>query len=101
MKQQKMDGYAPNYPKKVIKGAALAATALIALGAAAGCRYIRPDTTGVVPIEDVQTEGMVPIEEMLTPEPPMTPGEPMVEPTPSPEELMLSGDVQIIDENMP
>ena len=97
MKQQKLSGYAPSCPKKAIKGAALAATALIALSAAAGCRYIRPDTTGVVPIEEVQTEGMVPIEEMLTPEPVMTPGEPMVEPTPDPEDLMLSGDIQIID----
>ncbi len=107
MKQQKLSGYQPNYPKKAIRGMTLAAAALVAIGATTGCRMIKPETTGLVPMEDpgieetvppeeLQTEGYVAYEE--TPEPPMTPGAPLMEPTPEPEELELMGDVAIIDE---
>ena len=96
MKQQKLSGYQPKYPKRTVKGMTLAAAALVALGAATGCRLIRPETTGIVPMEEpgieetlppeeLQTEGMVPIEEMETPEPEEI------------EEPMLMGDVAIID----
>lgn len=99
MKQQKMSGYTPNYPKKA---AALAAAALVALGTAAGCRYIRPETVGIVPmeeptpIEDVQLEGYMMPEDLPTEEPLTTDG--IVAATPEPEEVMLSGDVLVIDD---
>ncbi len=104
MKQQKLSGYQPNYPKKAIRGMTLAA-ALVAIGATTGCRMIKPETTGLVPMEDpgieetvpseeLQTEGYVAYEE--TPEPPMTTGLPAI--TPTPEALELMGDVAIIDD---
>ena len=89
MKQQKLSGYKPDYPKKIIKSVVLTTAAAVAIGAAVGCSYIRPETTGIVPleeptpIEELQTEGMVSIDEQTTPEP---------------DDLMLSGDVQIIDD---
>lgn len=103
MKQQKLDGYAPKYPKRAVKGAALAAAALVALGTATGCRFIRPETTGIVPIEeptpieDVQLEGYMMPEETPVEET-MTMGLILSEPTPDPEEVMLSGDVLVIDD---
>ncbi len=105
MKQQKLSGYQPNYPKKAIRGMTLAAAALVAIGATTGCRMIKPETTGLVPLEvpvieetvppdELQTEGYVTYEE--TPEPPMTTGLPAI--TPTPEALELMGDVAIIDD---
>ena len=123
MKQQKLSGYKPNYPRRAMKGMALAAAALMALGTSAGCVARRTgDTAGgpageptpgveqTLPPEEVQLEGYVAPE----PEPPVTPGAPlpditpepedlrtggvaMPEETPEPEEIMLSGDVAIID----
>ncbi len=113
MKQQTLSGYKPNYPKKAVKGMALAAAALVTIGAATGCRALRPEpqidgaiaidepTPGIeetLPPEELQTEGLIPIDEMETPEPPMTTGLIMVTPEPEPtEEPMLMGDVAIID----
>ena len=111
MKQQKLNGYQPNYPKKAIRGVALAAAALMAIGSTTGCRMLRPQIMGDVavddpmsgieetlPPEELQTEGMVAIDEMETPEPPMTPGTPVLEPTPEPEEEpMLMGDVAVFE----
>ena len=107
MKQQKMNGYKPNYPKKAVRGMALAAAALVTLGSSAGCRYLRPQIEGAIGIEDptpgveetippeeLQTEGLIPIDEMETPEPLLTTGEPTLPPT---EEPMLMGDVAILD----
>lgn len=107
MKQQKLDGYRPNYPKKGIKGVTLAAAALLTIGTTLGCRVSSPepqidgaiaiDEPGVeetLPPEEVRTEGIVPIEETETPEPEKTP-EP--EETPEPEDIMLMGDVAVID----
>lgn len=109
MKQQKLSDYQPNYPKKAVKGMTLAAAALLTIGAATGCRLIRPETTGIVPMEEpgveqtlppeeLQTEGMVPIDEMETPEPPMTTG--VIMGTPEPEKIeepMLMGDVAVLE----
>jgi hypothetical protein len=105
MKQQKLTGYKPNYPKKTLKGVTLAAAALMAMGAATGCRLVPVQTTGIVPMDEPGVEETVPPEELQTegyiayepiPEAPMTPGAPLLEPTPEPLELM--GDVAIIDE---
>jgi len=105
MKQQKMTGYTPKYPRKTIKGMTLAAAALVAIGAATGCRSAEVHSVGIVPMEnpgieetvppeELQTEGYVAYEE--TPEPPMTTGLPAI--TPTPEALELMGDVAIIDD---
>ena len=41
MKQQKLTEYAPRYPKKWIKGAAITAAALVTIGMSTGCDLIR------------------------------------------------------------
>ena len=106
MKQQKLGDYKPNYPKKTVKGMTLAAAALVALGAATGCRLLKPQIMGdiavddptpgieqtVPPEEELRTDGIVAPEE--TPEPLLTTGEPTLPPT---EEPMLMGDVAIPD----
>ena len=71
MKQQRLTGYQPKYPRKALRGAALTAAALVAIGGVTGCKTPIPSNP--------QTEGLVP----------------MVEPTP--EELLLDGDVAIAD----
>ena len=111
MKQQKLNNYKPTYPKKTLKGMTLAAAALLALGTSVACSVpnAEPELSGAVavdepgveetvPPEEVQTEGMIPIEEMPTPEPLLTTGEPTLPPTEEPEEIMLMGDVAILDE---
>ena len=131
MKQQKLSGYTPNYPKKAVKGMALAAAALIALGTGTGCSARAAYNDGTVPSqestpgvwetarpEDVELEGAIAIDDTETPkpEPPMTPGVPLLpeetpepedvrtggiampEETPEPEEIVLMGDVAIFDE---
>ncbi|MBR0508315.1 MAG: hypothetical protein IJJ86_06860 [Clostridia bacterium] len=104
MKQQKVNGYAPKYPKRILCGAALAAAALFAVGASTGCAVNtaeKPLIGGVPqlleptpePMElgyiatmppdvELQTDGMISVDE----------------PTPEPDELMLSGDVMIGDD---
>ena len=86
MKLQQLTGYRPTYPKKVLRGAALTAAALVAVGGVTGCRAPK--------LPELQTEGMVavtePPEEVL-----VTDGEVAIpEPT---EELVLDGDVAIPD----
>ena len=122
MKQVKLSGYKPNYPKKAVKGMALAAAALLTIGAATGCRTMRPEpqidgaiavddpTPGVEetlpPEEELRTDGIVVPEE--TPEPLLTTGEPTLPPTEEPmlmgtpapvqtEEPMLMGDVAVFE----
>ena len=93
MKQQKLTAYTPNYPKKAMKGAALAAATLLALGTATGCRTLRPETVGIVPMEEPG------VQETQTPELPMTTGMIEVAPTPEiPEEPSIQG-VIIPDES--
>ena len=71
MKQQKLTGYQPRYPRKPLRGAAMTAAALVAIGGVTGCR---------VPIPSgVQTEGMVPM------------------PEPTEQELVLDGEVAIAE----
>ena len=107
MKQQKLSGYKPNYPKKAVKGMALAAAALLTSGAATGCRHPEPQIMGEIAVDDDPTPGIeetLPPEEELrtdgivvpeeTPEPLLTTGEPTLPPT---EEPMLMGDVAIIE----
>lgn len=112
MKQQKLTGYAPNYPKRFFQGAALTAAALVAMGGMTGCRDLR--TQGMMTIVEpteapVATEGMVaipePTEEVLvldgevaiwepTEEPPALEGKvilPEPEQTPLMEEVTTTG----------
>jgi hypothetical protein len=92
MKQQKLTDYKPGYPKKALKSAALAAAAIMSIGAAAGCRLAPVQTTGLVPMEEPGIEETVPPEEL------QTEGYIAYEPTPKPEELELMGDVAVIDD---
>ena len=87
MKLQQLTGYRPTYPKKVLRGAALTAAALVAVGGVTGCRAPK--------LPELQTEGMVavtePPEEVL-----VTDGEVAI-PEPTEEELILDGEVAIPD----
>ena len=105
MKQQKLSGYTPNYPKKLLKGAVLTTAAMMALGASAGCRLIRGEltTSGAVAIDEPEpTEVLVLDGEVAIDEPTdevELEGYMMPEDTPDPDgELMLSGDVAIAPE---
>lgn len=107
MKQQKLTGYMPNYPRKAVKGMALAAAALVALGTGAGCRARTVQTDGAAPTqestpgvwetarpEDLELEGAIAIDDTETPkpEPPMTTGLPLLpEETPEPEDVRTGG----------
>ncbi len=103
MKQQKVGAYTPGYPKKALKGAALAAAALVALGTATGCRYLRPQTVGIVPMEEPtpgaeetcepEIEGYIAPEDVPTEEPVIMGL--MEYRTPEPEEVTLMGDVAV------
>ena len=55
MKQQKLTDYRPNYPRKALRGAALTAAALVAVGSMAGCVRVKVK----VPETELQAEGMV------------------------------------------
>ena len=57
MKQQKLIGYQPKYPRKALRGAAMTAAALVAMGGMTGC--VRVKTPGIA----LQTEGMVAVTE--------------------------------------
>ena len=122
MKQQKMTGYQPKYPKKFLRGAVLTTAAVMALGASTGCKALNGEltTSGAVDIDEpepteLQLEGYVAPDE--TPDPNevlVLDGEVAIdEPTdeleldgyvapedmPNPdEELTLSGDVAIAPE---
>lgn len=77
MKQTRVHEYRPKYPKKLLKGAALTAAALVALG---GTACERPLLAGVPmpgPTDELVLDGDIAIE---TPDPNLTePGEPMVD----------------------
>lgn len=107
MKQQKMTGYRPNYPRRILKGAVLTTAAIMALGASAACTELR--TGGVpMPTDEVQLDGYMmpeptpePTEEALRTEGEIAVDEQGAEdvmPTPESGELMLSGDVMIAPE---
>lgn len=104
MKQQTLGTYTPKYPKKLLKGAALTAAALVTLGSALGCtQRTEVTTSGAIAIDEpteeaVRTDGEVMIDEPT--DVPMTTGL-IYTPVPTPEEeLVLSGDV-LIDPNLP
>ena len=65
MKQTKLSGYQPSYPKKMMRGATLAAAALLAIGTTTGCASLNQLFSNV----------------------------PTAEPTP--EQLVLSGDISV------
>ena len=112
MKQQKLSGYQPNYPKKAIRGAALAAAALFALGTSTGCNLKTDRTTGFVkdpdptPGEELILDGedRIDTQDMgyVAPEPygtddwTRTDGLVPIE-TPQPEEVTLMGDVAVFE----
>ena len=73
MKQQKLTGYQPKYPRKPLRGAALTAAALVAIGGVTGCRMPIPQNPQLV------LDGEVAIPEATE------------------EELILDGDVAIPD----
>ena len=68
MKQQKLTNYRPNYPRKPLRSAALTGLALVAIAGAAGCQKPEPQVMGMM--------------EILTP---------------PPEELVLDGEVAIVE----
>lgn len=90
MKQQKVMDYRPSYPRKALRGAALTAAALVAIGGAVGCQKVKlPEglqTEGMVaipePTEELVLEGEVAISEP-TEQPVMTTGV-LLMPTPAP-----------------
>ena len=71
MKQQKLIGYQPIYPRKPLRTAAMTAAALVAMGGVTGC--VKVKATGL------QTEGMVAM------------------PEPTEQELVLDGEVAIAE----
>ena len=88
MKQQKLIGYQPNYPKKVLRSAAMTAAAMVAIGGMTGCVKVK------VPGIELQTEGMVAVPEPT--EEPALQGKVLV--TEPPEEvLVLDGEVAICE----
>ena len=121
MQQRKLTGYRPNYPRKALRGAALTAAALMAVGGAAGCRWPGPATAGVAmtPEPTEQTlilDGEVAIAEpteepvlqgkIAVTEPPeeelITDGEEMIEmPEPTPEVPFRTTGVLLIPTDTP
>ena len=93
MKQQKLTGYQPNYPRKALRGAAMTAAALVAIGGAAGCRGPRLQTSGV-PLLPTPTEQELVLDGEVAIAEPMLQGKIAVSEPPE-EELALSGDVAV------
>lgn len=78
MKQSKVRGYRPNYPKKLIRGAILTTAAAVALAGTTGCDMIRTGgEPGPVPTDELVLDGEIAIDEP-TPEPRLE-GEPAVD----------------------
>lgn len=100
MKQQKLTGYQPNYPKRILKGTVLTAAVLVGLGGALGCKQAfepGPDIEGMISIATPEPEELVLSGEVAIPEPtdePALQGKIMVTEPPE-EELILDGDVMI------
>lgn len=76
MQQKKLQGYRPQYPKKLIRGAALTAAVMLSIGGTA-CEL---NTDGVPPIpDDICIDETAPVE---------TPGAPIPDVTPDPDPLL-------------
>ena len=73
MKQQKMTDYRPNYPRRALRGAALTAAALVAMGGLAGCWKADTNLMGVATIVTPPPEELVLDGEVAICEPPETP----------------------------
>ena len=101
MKQQKLTGYQPNYPKRILKGTVLTAAVLVGLGGALGCKEAfdpDPDIQGMISVATPEP-GLVLSGEVAIPEPtdePALQGKIIVTEPPE-EELILDGDVMIDD----
>ena len=103
MKQQKLTGYTPTYPRKVLRSAALTAAALVAMSNAAGCVRVKVSepvqTEGIVTIFEPAPEVLVLDGEVAIPEiteEPVFQGK-IALPEPTEEELVLDGDVAICE----
>ena len=97
MKQQKLTGYQPNYPRKALRGAAMTAAALVAIGGAAGCRNLMTPGAPMMPEptdQELVLDGEVAIAE--TTEEPIIMGKISVTEPPE-EELVLDGEVAIVE----
>ena len=101
MKQQKLIGYQPIYPRKPLRTAAMTAAALVAMGGVTGCRLPIPrvQTTGMVPMPEPTEEELVLDGEVAIPESteePALQGKIVVTEPPE-EELVIEGDVAVPD----
>lgn len=67
MKQEKVSGYRTNYPKKLLKGVALAAATVVVIGSATGCRQTQTYTLGMASV-DCPTEDTFQIQSEATAE---------------------------------
>ncbi len=88
MKQQQLIGYRPNYPRKVLRGAALTAAALMAMSGATGCQKAKTP-------EPLATEGMVAVTE--PPEETLVLDGEVAVCEPTEEDLVLDGEVAICE----
>ena len=99
MKQQKLTGYRPNYPRKALRGAVLTAAALVAMGSVAGCQKPEPSVLGLMDIVTPPPEELVLSGDVAIPEPteePVLLGKIAVTEPPE-EELVLSGEVAVFE----
>lgn len=121
MKQQKLTDYTPDYPRKLLRGTALAAAAIVALGSTAACTslqlsgYMTTDDPGTVALDgdvaidpgddlkldgevavdetpDAEILGYIGVEEQTGDEVFTTDGEEAVDPA---DDLILDGDVSV------
>ena len=76
MKQQRLTGYRPAYPRKALQGAAITGLALVAMGGLAGCAKVRQpelQTSGVALVTEPPEEELILDGEVAICEPPETP----------------------------
>ena len=101
MKQQKLIGYQPIYPRKPLRTAAMTAAALVAMGGVTGCRLLIPrvQTAGIVPMPEPTEEELVLDGEVAIPESTQEPAlqGKIVVTEPPEEELVIEGDVAVPD----
>ena len=72
MKQQRLTGYRPAYPRKALQGAAITGLALVAMGGLAGCARVRQpelQTSGVALVTEPPEEELILDGEVAIPEP--------------------------------
>ena len=99
MKQQKLIDYQPIYPRKPLRGAAMTAAALVAIGGVTGCRLPIPKIPGMVLMPEPTDQELVLDGEVAIAEPteePVIMGKISVTEPPE-EELVLDGEVAIAE----